>query len=342
MSTRPQESAHNDARWQKLLTEGHRPLRIAHLLFRHLPSPPRCKVCYNPFGGIGGKLVGLAGFSRSRKNPNLCARCCDILPPGGAEIDIAVLFADVRGSTALGEHLEPSAYAALMNRFYRAATEVLVRHDAIIDKLIGDAVMALFIPGICGPQYRRRAVEAALALLDTIGPGRSDAPQLPIGAAVNSGLTYVGNVGSDTIMKICADPDTKPDAEGLAAALRPDLLKSYKPALLGRLTIVPYFPLSDEVLRQIIKLQLSRIGSRVRDNYKARFQYDESLVETIARRCTEVESGARNRSVSHAIEQGLTVEIHAGQLDVEACLDCLFRALFRSRHNLVHVHDSRD
>jgi len=107
MSTRPQESAHNDARWQKLLTEGHRPLRIAHLLFRHMPSPPRCKVCYNPFGGIGGKLVGLAGFSRSRKNPNLCARCCDTLPPGGAEIDIAVLFADVRGSTALGDTLSP-------------------------------------------------------------------------------------------------------------------------------------------------------------------------------------------------------------------------------------------
>lgn len=218
MSTRPQESAHNDARWQKLLTEGHRPLRIAHLLFRHLPSPPRCKVCYNPFGGIGGKLVGLAGFSRSRKNPNLCARCCDILPPGGAEIDIAVLFADVRGSTALGEHLEPSAYAALMNRFYRAATEVLVRHDAIIDKLIGDAVMALFIPGICGPQYRRRAVEAALALLDTIGPGRSVAPQLPIGAAVNSGLTYVGNVGSEGVVDFTALGDTVNTTAHLASS----------------------------------------------------------------------------------------------------------------------------
>src|SRR5258708_30396836 len=92
MSTRPQESAHNDARWQKLLTEGHRPLRIAHLLFRHLPSPPRCKVCYNPFSGIGGKLVGLSGFFRSRKNPNLLARFCDILPPSRARIRFATLF----------------------------------------------------------------------------------------------------------------------------------------------------------------------------------------------------------------------------------------------------------
>src|SRR5260370_30078026 len=92
MSTRPQESAHNDARWQKLLTEGHRPLRIAHLLFRHLPSPPRCKVCYNPFGGIGGKRVGLARVSRSRKNPNLFARCFGIFPPGRTAIDIPVLL----------------------------------------------------------------------------------------------------------------------------------------------------------------------------------------------------------------------------------------------------------
>src|SRR5262249_54528572 len=118
--------------WRKLLTEGHAPLHLAHRLFRFLPSAPRCKVCHNPFGGFGGKLVGLFGFTRSRKNPNLCARCCDALPPGGAELDIAVLFADVRGSTAMGEKLEPRTYAQSLNRFYRVATEVLVRHDAII------------------------------------------------------------------------------------------------------------------------------------------------------------------------------------------------------------------
>src|SRR6266481_7104226 len=126
MSTRPHVSQDAEERWHRLLTEGHRPLRIAHLLFRHLPSPPRCKVCYNPFGGIGGKLVGLLGFVRSRKNPNLCARCCDMLPSGGSELDIAVLFADVRGSTSMAERLGSGAYAAVMNEIYRAATDVLV------------------------------------------------------------------------------------------------------------------------------------------------------------------------------------------------------------------------
>jgi type VI secretion system protein VasG len=108
-------------------------------------------------------------------------------------------------------------------------------------------------------------------------------------------------------MKVCADPDTIPDAEGLASALRPDLLKIFKPALLGRLTVVPYFPLTDAVLRQIIHLQLRRIGDRVRTNYKATFHYDDDLASTIAGRCKEVETGARN--VDHILTGRLLPEI---------------------------------
>jgi adenylate cyclase len=208
-------------RWRKILTEGHNQLRLAHRLFRYLPSPPRCKGCHNPFGGLGGKLVGLFGFVRSRKNPNFCSMCCDRLPPGGAELDIAVLFADLRGSTAMGEHLAPSAYAALLNQFYNSATEVLVRHDAIIDKLIGDEVMALFIPGICGPKYHRRAVRAVFDLLRAAGYDRTGKAWMPIGAAVHSGIAYVGNVGGDNLMDFTAlgDPvNTASRLSSLAAA----------------------------------------------------------------------------------------------------------------------------
>jgi adenylate cyclase len=193
----PQGQEVNEVVWRKLLLQGHHPLLIAHRMFRYLPSAPRCKLCYNPFGGIGGKLFGLMGFTRSRKNPNLCAKCCDSLPLGGLEVDIAVLFADVRGSTTLGEQHGPAAVAALMNRFYRTATEVIVRYDGIIDKLIGDEVMALFIPGFCGPEYCRRAAEASMALMKALGYGQSAEPWLPLGAAVNSGVAYVGNVGSE-------------------------------------------------------------------------------------------------------------------------------------------------
>src|SRR5207248_11005619 len=90
--------------WRTILTDGHASLVRARHVFRYLPSAPRCKVCNNPFGGVGGRVLGMAGFKPSRKNPNLCGRCCDSLPEGGAEVDVAVLFADVRGSVALGEH----------------------------------------------------------------------------------------------------------------------------------------------------------------------------------------------------------------------------------------------
>jgi type VI secretion system protein VasG len=123
----------------------------------------------------------------------------------------------------------------------------------------------------------------------------------------NTIIILTSNVGTETIMKLCADPDTRPDAAGLAAALRPDLLKAFKPALLGRLNVVPFFPLTDEVIRRIIQLQLRRIGDRMRANHKATFAYDEALINTIAGRCKEVESGARN--VDHILTGTLLPEI---------------------------------
>src|SRR5207253_4735020 len=98
----------------------------------------------------------------------------------------------------------------------------------------------------------------------------------------NTIIILTSNVGTDTIMKVCADPDTMPDSVGLAETLRPDLLKVFKPALLGRMTIVPYFPLGDEVLRSIIQLQLGRIVDRVKQNHRAALTYDEALVNTVA------------------------------------------------------------
>jgi type VI secretion system protein VasG len=123
----------------------------------------------------------------------------------------------------------------------------------------------------------------------------------------NTIIMLTSNVGTDTIMKLCADPDTRPDAAGLGEALRPDLLKAFKPALLGRLTLVPYFPLSDEVIRSIILLQLRRIAERMRVNHRAKFSYDDAVVSTIAGRCKEVESGARN--VDHILTGTLLPEI---------------------------------
>jgi type VI secretion system protein VasG len=123
----------------------------------------------------------------------------------------------------------------------------------------------------------------------------------------NTVIIMTSNAGTDAIHKLCADPETMPDAAGLAESLRPDLLKIFKPAFLGRVTLVPYFPLSDDIMRQIIELQLKRIVRRVAENYKAEFTYDPALIEGIAQRCKEVESGARN--IDHILTRGLLPEM---------------------------------
>jgi type VI secretion system protein VasG len=125
----------------------------------------------------------------------------------------------------------------------------------------------------------------------------------------NTVLIMTSNAGTDLIAKLFADPDTAPDAAGLAEALRPELAKYFKPAFLGRVTLVPYFPLSDEVIRQIVVLQLNRIARRVKEAYRATFEYDPALVETIAARCTESSSGARN--IENILSRTLLPELSA-------------------------------
>ena len=150
-------------------------------VFRRLPHDPRCMLCQNPFGGIGGKLVGVMGRKPSRKNPNVCQSCFDKLPSGGIEIDIGVVFADVRGSTTIGERSTATEFAARLNKFYATASDVLIHHDALVDKLIGDEVMGLFIRGLAGSDYRRKTALAAVDLAIAVD-------DLPVGVAASAGI----------------------------------------------------------------------------------------------------------------------------------------------------------
>jgi type VI secretion system protein VasG len=129
----------------------------------------------------------------------------------------------------------------------------------------------------------------------------------------NTIIIMTSNAGTDAIAKLCADPETMPDAAGLAEAIRPDLLKVFKPAFLGRVTMVPYFPLSESVLRQIVLLQLGRIRKRLFENYRASFTWDEGLVEAIAARCKESASGARN--VENILSRTMLPEMSAEILE---------------------------
>jgi type VI secretion system protein VasG len=109
----------------------------------------------------------------------------------------------------------------------------------------------------------------------------------------NTIILLTTNVGSDLIMNLCKDPELKPDADGIAKALRQPMLKVFPAALLGRLTVIPYYPLSHPMLKSIIRLQLGRIKQRIAINHEAAFTYDDAVVDLIATRCTELESGGR-------------------------------------------------
>jgi adenylate cyclase len=186
-----------EEKWYRVLTEGE---SIPHNLRRMLgmiPSSPRCKMCNAPFAGLGAPLMRMVGRRQSRYNPRFCAPCEQFENPGGAEITLTMLFADVRGSTTLAEQMSPLEFSRLINRFYSVATDVLVEMDAMVDRLIGDEVVGLFIPGLAGREHPRKAIWAARRLLEMTGHRDPMGPWLPVGIGVHTGLAYVGIVGGD-------------------------------------------------------------------------------------------------------------------------------------------------
>ena len=126
--------------------------------------------------------------------------------PGGTELELSMLFVDVRGSSRLAESMSAAEFSVLMNRFYKAATDVLIRTDAVIDKLVGDEVIGLYLPIFTGPNHARPSVRAAQELLTVTGHGQEEGPWLPIGIGVHTGTAFVGTVGGaeDTVTDITA------------------------------------------------------------------------------------------------------------------------------------------
>jgi len=109
----------------------------------------------------------------------------------------------------------------------------------------------------------------------------------------NTLILLTTNAGTDLIMNMCKDPELMPSPEGIATAIREPLLNHFPPALLGRLVVIPYYPLSDEMIGAIARLQLNRIEKRILDNHEIQFSYDDNVISLIAQRCQELDSGGR-------------------------------------------------
>ncbi len=160
--------------------------------------------------------MGRLGFAPSRKNPRLCSECFEKAPMGGVEMNVGILFADVRGFTSLAERQAPDAVASLLNRFYATAVDVLCEH-AIIDKLVGDQVMALYLPGVFPGEPADHMLADAQALLAGAGYD-GEQPWLELGIGLDFGTAYVGNVGSGEVKDFTAIGDVVNTAARLQAA----------------------------------------------------------------------------------------------------------------------------
>lgn len=196
--------------WRLTLTGADPSLRRLRRFWGAVPSSPRCKFCSSPFRGPGRVLTRLLMHGQSNQNPLFCNACFSSLrkQPGGAEIEISVLFADVRGSTGLAEQTSAAAFRGLIQEFYHATSGAIERNGGIVDKYLGDGVMALFIPIIAGDRHAARAVQAGLDLLAAARRPRLIEGGVRVGVGVNTGQAFVGVLGSGDRLDFSALGDT--------------------------------------------------------------------------------------------------------------------------------------
>jgi len=180
-------------------------------IFRVLPSDPRCHLCYIPFNGFGGFIAKrLLDVKPSALNPHMCDTCERFAEryPGGTEIEISILFADIRGSTPLAEKLGRKEYSELIHRFYLAGTKPLYSNYAFIEKFVGDGLTAFFAPAFAGPNHAATAIKAGREILRATGHGEGKTPWIPVGVGVNTGVAYIGSMkmeGGRTDITILGD-----------------------------------------------------------------------------------------------------------------------------------------
>ena len=209
----------NEEFWRDYLTHPDTLMATGRRFFSRMPANPRCRLCSAPFAGGGGMAMRLIGKRQSTANPNYCNSCEKVLIKhhGGAEVDASMLFADIRGSTALAEKMTPTEFRSVLDRFYTAASGVVFAHDGMVDKFVGDELVAVFPPMLSAERHAERAVETAQELLRATGHADPAGPWVPIGAGVHTGRAFFGVVGEGEHVEITVVGDPMNVTARLAA-----------------------------------------------------------------------------------------------------------------------------
>jgi adenylate cyclase len=178
-------------------------MSTAQKIFDLLPSGERCLQCHAPLSGVGAAVVKPLGMGRSVLTPRLCNRCENMIlaTESGAELELSLLFADIRGSTRLSEQKGTREYIDFIQRFYKTCSRVLIERNALVNRLVGDQVIGLFVPRFSGSQHAAAAIDAALEILRVTGHADPDGPWAPVGVGVHCGTAYVGAVGNKDAVK---------------------------------------------------------------------------------------------------------------------------------------------
>jgi adenylate cyclase len=187
----------NEEIWRQLFVEGNAVLDKGRALLGAIPSESRCMFCHSPFDGVGGRLMSIIGRGQSSQQPQVCKSCVKHgdRHPGGTHVDIATVFADMRGSTSTAERIGDRAFTDLINRFYRTSSRVLVKANALLGRLAGDQAIGFFVPGMAGRDYAQAALDSAVEILRATGHTDEDGPWIPLGVGVHAGNAYVGLLG---------------------------------------------------------------------------------------------------------------------------------------------------
>jgi adenylate cyclase len=169
-------------------------------VMRRVPQAPHCKLCAAPFEGPGGAVLRHFGFARFPGNPAICSSCIKGLNKMGvygAEIPASLMFADIRGSTGIGERMSPTEYRGFLDSFYQRSSKAILDNDGLIDKFVGDEVIGLFFIAISGAEHAAAAIRAGRELLAAVGRANaSPSGPIPVGAAVHTGVAFVGSTGA--------------------------------------------------------------------------------------------------------------------------------------------------